>query len=255
MTTDLQFTGHRSEAIPYFSSIGHPMPSEFFNPADHLLDLVSVDPRSSQYDNSLERVNGLTAQWRTKQHKESGEEHVVSNEAVKRGEGTTSMRIAFPVVLERTWKNLWRKKDVRPPGLFELISRHSSIDYYNPPYSVDCLSCFSSDSARALLVSSLSLLIIEVCDRADEPGAQDRIGITIESTTAIPFVGLLNAAAIFPGDRNLYFHEIKSSARYSPATFMIVYSLVGLWAELLGSFAYAAIVCLLHQPCAELMYR
>jgi hypothetical protein len=91
------------------------MPSEFFNPADHLLDLVSVDPRTSQYDQSLQRVNGLTSQWRTKQHtKESGEEIENSDEntVVKRGEGTTSMKVAFPVVLERTWKNLWRKKDV-----------------------------------------------------------------------------------------------------------------------------------------------
>jgi hypothetical protein len=77
---------------------------------------------------------------------------------------------------------------------------------------------------------------------ASSTGAQDRIGITIESTTALPFVGLLNAAAIFPGDRNLYLHEIKSSARYSPATFIMVYSLVELWAELLGAFGYAAIV-------------
>lgn len=77
---------------------------------------------------------------------------------------------------------------------------------------------------------------------ADQLGAQDRIGITIESTTALPFVGLLNAAAIFPGDRNLYLHEVKSSARYSPATFILVYSLVELWAELLGAFGYAAIV-------------
>lgn len=90
------------------------MPSEFFNPADHLLDLVSVDPRASQYDTSLERVNGLTSTWGARKNKESGEEHVVSNDTVKRGEGTTSMKIAFPVVLERTWKNLWRKKDVRP---------------------------------------------------------------------------------------------------------------------------------------------
>lgn len=66
--------------------------------------------------------------------------------------------------------------------------------------------------------------------------------MTIESTTALPFVGLLNAASIFPGDRNLYFHEAKSSARYSPATFIIVYSVVEIWAELLGSFGYAAIV-------------
>jgi hypothetical protein len=94
------------------------MPSEFFNPADHLLDLVSVDPRATQYDISLERVNGLTSQWRTRQNKETGEEHETSSDAVvKRGEGTTSMKIALPVVLERTWKNLWRKKDVRSPSL------------------------------------------------------------------------------------------------------------------------------------------
>lgn len=72
--------------------------------------------------------------------------------------------------------------------------------------------------------------------------------MTIESTTALPFVGLLNAAAIFPGDRNLYFHEAKSSARYSPATFIIVYSVVEIWAELLGSFGYAAIVSPVPHP-------
>jgi hypothetical protein len=91
------------------------MPSEFFNPADHLLDLVSIDPRSSQYDQSLDRVHGLTDQWRAKQHtEESGEEGGISSDTtvIKRGEGTTSMKVAFPVVLERTWKNLWRKKDV-----------------------------------------------------------------------------------------------------------------------------------------------
>jgi hypothetical protein len=118
------------------------MPSEFFNPADHLLDLVSVDPRASQYDTSLERVNGLTSQWRTRQNKESGEEHVASSNTVKRGEGTTSMKIAFPVVLERTWKNLWRKKDVRPstPMRIRADDRHSLIDYFNPLSLVDYLS-------------------------------------------------------------------------------------------------------------------
>lgn len=78
--------------------------------------------------------------------------------------------------------------------------------------------------------------------QADVIGAQDRIGLTIESTTAIPFVGLLNAAAIFPMDRNLYFHEAKSSARYSAATFLISYTLIEVPSELLGAFGYAAIV-------------
>lgn len=48
--------------------------------------------------------------------------------------------------------------------------------------------------------------------------------------------------AIFPADRNLYFHESRSSARYSPATFIITYTLVEFGFELLGAFGYAAIV-------------
>lgn len=73
-------------------------------------------------------------------------------------------------------------------------------------------------------------------------GAQDRIGVTIESTSAIAFVGLLNAMSIFPADKNLYLHEAKSSARYAPATFVITYSLVEVGFELLGGFGYGAIV-------------
>lgn len=48
--------------------------------------------------------------------------------------------------------------------------------------------------------------------------------------------------SIFPADKNLYLHEAKSSARYSPATFVITYSLVELGFELLGGFGYGAIV-------------
>ena len=93
------------------------MPSEFFNPADHLLDLVSVDPRVSHHALSADRVKGLNSQWKSRlKNKESGEETVTAGETggvvIKRGEGTTSMKVALPVVLERTWKNLWRKKDV-----------------------------------------------------------------------------------------------------------------------------------------------
>lgn len=91
------------------------------------------------------------------------------------------------------------------------------------------------------LLGGLFILFFQRLDRGPS-GAQTRIGITIENTTAIPFVGLLNAMAIFPADRNLYFHESRSSARYSPATFVITYTLVEFGFELLGAFGYAAIV-------------
>jgi hypothetical protein len=50
--------------------------------------------------------------------------------------------------------------------------------------------------------------------------------------------------AVFPADRNLYFYEAKSSARYSPATFMLVYTFVEIGFGVLAACAYSAIVSL-----------
>ena len=110
-----QFSGRRADAVDYFNSIDHPIPSEYFNPADHLLDLVSVDPRKSNEPRSLERVNKITSTWRMRTTKsEYGYEAAKeSTTPLKRGEGTTSMIVALPVSLERHWKNLWRQKEVR----------------------------------------------------------------------------------------------------------------------------------------------
>ncbi|WVQ83463.1 hypothetical protein IAT38_005604 [Cryptococcus sp. DSM 104549] len=214
------FTGKRSEALEYFTSIGYPMPSEFFNPADHLLDLVSIDPRAANHAKSLARVQSLTAGWRECPSPEEGEEVEKNHQEgahggrglFRRAAGTTSMRVALPVVLERHWKNLWRRKDV-----------------------------FFNRLVQTPLLGGLFILFFQRLTHGPS-GAQDRIGISIESTSAIAFVGLLNAMAIFPADRNLYLHEAKSSARYSPATFVITYTLVELGFELLGGFGYAAIM-------------
>ncbi|KAK6907065.1 hypothetical protein I203_101054 [Kwoniella mangroviensis CBS 8507] len=208
------FNGKRSEAVEYFGSIGHPMPSEFYNPADHLLDLVSVDPRPQGYETSLSRVRNLTSRWSSHINKENGgeSEKGKTSQVLARGGGTTSMRVALPVVLERHWKNLWRRKDV-----------------------------FFNRLVQTPLLGGMFILFFQRLNHGPS-GAQDRIGITIESTSAIAFVGLLNAMAIFPADRNLYLHEAKSSARYSPATFVITYTLVELGFELVGGFGYAAIM-------------
>ncbi|ORX36262.1 P-loop containing nucleoside triphosphate hydrolase protein [Kockovaella imperatae] len=206
----LAYTGTRADAIPYFVSIGHPMPSEFFNPADHLLDLVSIDPRPAAYPASNERVRQLTDHWKRIAHTPDGGES--EGPTLARGHGSTSMRVALPVVLERHWKNLWRRKDV-----------------------------FFNRLVQTPLLAGMFILFFQRLSHGPS-GAQDRIGLTIENTTAAGFVGLLNAMAIYPADRDLYLHEAKSSARYSPATFVIVWTIVELGFELLGAFGYAAII-------------
>ncbi|KAL7419907.1 hypothetical protein Q5752_005823 [Cryptotrichosporon argae] len=210
------FTGRRADAVDHFASIGHPMPSDFFNPADHILDLVSVDPRVTTYAASRARVEKITSAWRARTEVgaemlsmpapgESVDEKSRWSRTVGKlgggANGTTGLRTALPVVVERHWKNLWRQKEVC--GLFILFYQR--------------------------LTHGAS-------------GAQDRIGITIEATASIAFVGLLNAMAVFPPDRNLYFHEAKTSARYSPATYVICYTVVELGLEVLGACGFAAIM-------------
>ncbi|BEI93776.1 uncharacterized protein CcaverHIS019_0602350 [Cutaneotrichosporon cavernicola] len=221
------YSGRRADAVRYFTGIGYPMPSEFFNPADHLLDLVSVDPRARTHLASAARVRSLTDAWRAISVQDPGEDtphlkekswrrdHTVSEPEVGKlssGSRTTSMRIALPVVLQRHWLNLWRQPEV-----------------------------FFNRWMQAPFVGALFILFFQRLTKGAQ-GAQDRIGLTLQSTSALAFVGLLNSMSIFPPERNLYLHEAASSARYSPATFVIMYTLVELAPEIFASLGYTAIM-------------
>lgn len=58
------YSGPAAECIPYFTSCGHPLPP-FCNPAEHIIDAVAVDTRSSELEaSSLARVEGLKEAWK-----------------------------------------------------------------------------------------------------------------------------------------------------------------------------------------------
>lgn len=225
------FSGRRAAAVRYFTGIGYPMPSEFFNPADHLLDLVSVDPRAATHAASRSRVRALTDAWRAVASQDGEEVAVVDEKKsawrrsiptisaagrqenkLSSGSRTTAMRIALPVVLQRHWLNLWRQPEV----------------FFNRWF-------------QAPFVGALFILFFQRLSLGPQ-GAQDRIGLTMQSTSALAFVGLLNSMSVLPPERNLYLHEAGSSARYSPATFVIMYTLVELGPEVFAALGYSAIV-------------
>lgn len=214
------YSGPRAEAVDYFTDIGYPMPTEFFNPADHLLDLVSTDPRPATHDVSAVRVRSIANAWRSVSSKETGEEFPHSppshdepgSSPMSSGSRTTPMRIALPVVLQRHWLNIWRQPQA-----------------------------FTNRFLQAPFVGALFIFFFQRLNKGPQ-GAQDRIGISIQSTSAVAFVGLLNAMAVLPAERNLYLHESTSSARYSPATWVIMYTLIELGPEIFAALGYSAIV-------------
>jgi len=48
-------------------------------------------------------------------------------------------------------------------------------------------------------------------------------------------VGVLNNIAIFPMDRDIYFHEVRSNGGYSAASFVLAFTLVELPQQILSS--------------------
>lgn len=119
----------------YFAGLGHPVPDDF-NPADHLLDIISVDYRSKEQESdSKTRVDTILNSWHTSTaHKVANEgsastkdeeSHTISatelsetvhlkaltdKYAAEHGGGGASCCTAFPLLLTRTWRELTRNK-------------------------------------------------------------------------------------------------------------------------------------------------
>nr|GAT46076.1 ABC transporter protein [Mycena chlorophos] len=208
------FSGKREEAIHIMESQGYPLPSIWFNPADHLLDLVTVDQRSSKAGASRDRVSALVKFWKSYREKvDTAEAHktegVVDKDNLIVREGRfTPIHIAFPVVWERMFRNLWRQREAFWARLTQ------------PP------------------LTSLLLLMFYERLRFGPTGGQDRIGLDLQSTSAMPFVGLIGGIAIFPQDRQLFMHEYRSSAAYSVTTMILAYTLMEVPFQFLAALLY-----------------
>ncbi|KAB5589912.1 hypothetical protein CTheo_6655 [Ceratobasidium theobromae] len=209
------YAGSRAGVGPTLALAGYPVPP-LYNPADWLLDLASVDLRSNREIATRERVTKLVKFWAEthREKAETKEANVKSEDMVQIGaqeERFTPMWIALPLVVERMTRNLWRQQAVFWIRLQQL------------PF-----------------LGVLFLLFYQRLKHGPS-GGQDRIGYFQEMVSPIGFVGLLNCIAIFPKDRDLYFHEYRSSAAYSEATFVLGFTLVALPMEILSSLLFAVV--------------
>ncbi|KAJ7275585.1 P-loop containing nucleoside triphosphate hydrolase protein [Mycena haematopus] len=207
------FSGKREQAMYIMESQGYPLPSLWFNPADHLLDLVTVDQRPGKTTDSRARVDGLIEFWNTHREKvDRVDEHQRTEETtmqIVHESRFTPIHIAFPVVWERMFRNLWRQKDAFWGRLTQ------------PPFA------------------GILLLMFYERLKFGATGGQDRIGVNLQSTGAIPFIGLICGIAVFPQDRQLFMHEYRSSAAYSCATLILAYTLIELPSQIVAALLYA----------------
>lgn len=108
------YSGPRNQVEASLKDAGHPIPTHY-NPADWLLDLVSVDPRGQKREQSGERVKRMIEFWADVEKKTGGCESPTGQgsstehtEEVGRKETSrmTPAYIAIPIVVERMLRNL-----------------------------------------------------------------------------------------------------------------------------------------------------
>ncbi|CEQ39426.1 SPOSA6832_00937 [Sporobolomyces salmonicolor] len=197
------YSGPTDGILKALESAGEVCPHDF-NPADFILDVVSVDHRSVEAEKrSSQRVSHILDTWTARASALSAggiPEHGGMSAKLR----NTPFTRSFPVVLGRSFKlvsdfirrcspNLRRQQEI-------FVARIA-----NPPFMALLFWLFFARLGYG------------------PSSAQDRIGL-LQETTALPFVGMLSCIAIFPFERELYFHEYKSSGRHSVTTFLLAYT-------------------------------
>ncbi|GAA5870410.1 hypothetical protein JCM8547_004025 [Rhodosporidiobolus lusitaniae] len=212
------YSGSTSDILKAFEAVGETCPRDF-NPADFILDVVSVDHRSLEAEErTSERVSRIIEAWKAKPRTTSSSSFptLTSDEAaLSTSNSSTAFQVtpfykAFPVVLRRSFTNLYRQSDI-------FIARLA-----NPPF-------------LALLFWLFFLRL-----GYGAMSAQTRIGL-LQETTALPFVGMLSCLSIFPFEKRLFSHEYKTSARHSATTFLLAYTVQETIVSLLSSFLWSVI--------------
>jgi ABC-type multidrug transport system ATPase subunit len=116
------YAGSAKECLPYFAKLGHEMPP-FTNPAEYLIDLVSVDNRNEEAEAAAEqRVDHIKNAWREHLSKAANEKDdtglnpvasTISQAKARRAQKTSLMQ-QIHVLTIRTWTVTIRD----PMGMF-----------------------------------------------------------------------------------------------------------------------------------------
>ena len=217
---NLVYIGERAGAEEYFAKLGHPVPKGF-NPADHILDIVSVDFRNedAQKETSA-RVDELKTKWaqaETSLKLKSIQPAVVAktlsdsisgqNEKEKGG----SFWLAYRLLVSRTWQELTRDK----------------------------LTLFIKISMNTFFSLLFGIIYWQLSD--DQVSLQNRTGILFFMAMNQAFGSAIGISQIIPLQLRTVSRE-RASGLYSSAAYYLAVTTVVLPLEALPQILFGVVV-------------
>ncbi|KAK6330430.1 hypothetical protein TWF696_003526 [Orbilia brochopaga] len=187
------YSGPSFDMLSYFNSLGFTCPTHT-NPADFALDLVTVNLQHEQKEKrDREKVSSLIASF--KRTSTIYSEHRVITLPAELGRlkrEQAPLLVSYPVLVERSLINIWRQ----PPLMF----------------------------ARIMQVVGLGIILALFFAplKNDYTSIQTRLGY-INEILPVYFVGLLQNAALYPSERDVFYREYADGA-YSVEAFLLSYT-------------------------------
>lgn len=213
------FDGKEEEIIPYFSSIGYPMP-KLTNLADFVIDLISYNTSNTEIEElTKSRVNRIIESWNdsTANDIQLPENSILlDNKSQVRKNFKSIIKepanfiVGFYVLISRQWKGLIRDKNL-------LIARTANI------------------VGMAII---LSLFFARL--KHNNTSIQDRLGL-IHMCTSLYFTGMLNNIAAYPLERDNFYDEYNDDV-VGLNSFFFSYFVLEVPFEVVSCFIYSIFI-------------
>ncbi len=201
--------------LPHFSKLGYDCP-QYTNPSDFLMDIVSIDSQSKDKQIvSRARVNELVQAYNIqrlvaigKATKSSCCDTLRLPELSKIERRVATIHVAFPVLLQRSFKNIRRNRDI-------VLARVMQVAAY-----------------------TIILTLFYARLQTDFTSIQNRFGL-IQELTPLYFIGMLNCLAVYPAERDVAYQEFEEGI-YPIGAFFLSYSVLELPLEIVACFFFSA---------------
>ncbi|KAK4945987.1 hypothetical protein LTR10_014789 [Elasticomyces elasticus] len=207
---DVVYSGKVDNMLPHFERLGYACP-ESANPADFALDIVSVEmPKSlKQHGSAEEEASSTSKEIVTSVVPPAAHELTLPASLGVYTRTRLPFRGAFPILVQRGIINLRRQPNLATGRITQLVGLGIVLTAFFTPLRYDYYS------------------------------VQTRAGY-IQYMSSMFFVGMLNAIAMYPSERDIYYHEDRDGT-YPLEAFFLYYSALEVPMELIASLLYAVL--------------
>lgn len=219
----LMFFGDAKDALQYFEGLGFHCPS-LFNPADYFLDILSIETKTIEMEeSSLNRVDAFAKAWQN---------YEKSRDDVYKVELSSSKRLLESATLEnidppkKPWSTWFTDFAVLTDRAFKDLFRN---------YTALIVRCCTT-----LFFAVLVSLIYRNLGH-DQRSIQNRAGLLYFVLVNQGFAPLVNALATFPAEKQIVSREVGGGS-YRLSSYYVARVLAELPTQIIFAFVYCTII-------------